>query len=156
MLSILKLISSIFLCFAAGAVGSLFTVKEVRGWFQTLQKPPFAPPDWIFGPVWTVLYVLMGIAFYLIWMSDVPKPFRNFAMILFMAHLIFNALWSVLFFGMHSPAWAMVDIIVLWIMVMALIGVFWTISQIAGLLLVPYGCWVSFAMVLNYAFWRLN
>ena len=152
----LKLILSLILPFIAGVVGSRFTIKEIPSWYSTLRKPHFNPPTWIFAPAWTLLYLLMGTAFYLIWTGAAPGAARHAAMAVFGLHLVVNALWSFIFFGRHNLFWALVDVVVLWFLVLVLIGMFWALCPAAGMLLVPYACWVSFAMVLNHAIWQLN
>lgn len=144
-----KLIFSIGVCLGAGVLGSFFTVSSIATWYQTLNKPFFSPPNWIFGPVWTILYILMGISLYVIWTKKkVPS--------VFWIQLILNALWSIIFFGMGNFALALVDIVVLWIAIVLTIKVFYKINKLAGQLLVPYLAWVSFASILNLAIVLLN
>ena len=150
---IIKLLASILLCLIVGLGGSIFTFKEIPGWYAGLQKPFFSPPNWIFGPVWTTLYILMGIAFYLIWIKG--KKNKK-AMIIFGWQLAANFLWSMLFFGMHSPALALVDIVALWTLIYLTIKEFSKISKFSAYLLYPYLAWVSFASLLNAAVWWLN
>jgi translocator protein len=148
-----KLAWSLFICLMAGVIGSTFSVESIPTWYAALNKPIFNPPGWIFGPVWTTLYIMMGIAFYIIWQSeDENRP----AIMVFIAQLILNALWSVIFFGMKMPLLAFVCIVFLWLLIAASIYLFYKISKIAGLLLVPYILWVSFATVLNLFIWKLN
>ncbi|MBI1833495.1 MAG: tryptophan-rich sensory protein [Candidatus Andersenbacteria bacterium] len=134
---------------AAGLIGSLFTAPEIPTWYVTLMKPSFSPPNWLFAPVWTGLYILMGIAFYRIWS-------RNGSTALFSIHLIVNVLWSFLFFGLHSPLLGLLDIVILLTMIVTLILQFYKTDRTAAFLLVPYAAWVMFATVLNFAIWRLN
>ncbi|MBI2018800.1 tryptophan-rich sensory protein [Candidatus Daviesbacteria bacterium] len=144
-----KLILSIGLCLGAGIMGSFFTVSAIPTWYQTLNKPIFSPPNWVFGPVWTILYILMGISLYLVWTKKkVPT--------VFWIQLILNAVWSVIFFGMRNPALALVDIIALWIAIVLTIKALYKINKLAGNLLIPYLLWVSFATVLNLAIIILN
>jgi tryptophan-rich sensory protein len=152
----LKLVVALILPQAAGAIGGLFSAVNVPTWYQTLVKPPFTPPGWIFGPVWGILYLMMGLAFFFVLISEQGKDKVRFASGLFCVHLLLNTLWSILFFGLHNPWLAFIDIIVLWVMITALVFVFWDIRKLAGALLIPYWLWVSFASVLNYAIWRLN
>ncbi len=132
---------------AAGAIGSVFTVSSVSGWYATIPKPAWTPPSFLFGPVWTLLYVLMGIAAFLVWRAR--KARRAFSLGVFFAHLVVNALWSLVFFGLHAVSWALLDIVVLWAMIMWLIVLFFPQSRRAGWLLVPYALWVTYAASLN-------
>jgi tryptophan-rich sensory protein len=126
--------------FIAGAVGSYFTFPSVNSWYAYLPKPSFSPPNWVFAPVWTMLYILMGISLYLVW-----KKYRD----LFILHLIINAAWSIAFFGLHEVGLAMVIILLLWGIILAMIIKFYKVSKMASYLLVPYLLWVSFASLLN-------
>lgn len=146
---ILLLILSTGLCLGAGIVGSFFTVSSIPTWYVTLNKPVFSPPNWIFAPVWTILYILMGISLYLVWQKG-KVPF------IFWIQLILNTVWSIVFFGMKNPALALVDIIALWIIIILTIKSFYKISKTAGYLLIPYLLWVSFAAILNLAIVILN
>lgn len=143
------------LCFAVGVFGGLVTIPNIPNWYTGLAKPSWTPPDWIFGPVWSVLYLSMAVAAWLVWRqagwADAAVP-----MALFSIQLLLNALWSWLFFGLHSPGAAAVDIVLLWAAVAAATFVFWRRSTLAGVLFVPYLVWVSFATALNVAIWRLN
>lgn len=150
-----KLIISILGCQAPGLIGGIFTVKSVKTWYLTINKPSFNPPSWVFGPVWTVLYILMGISVYVIWKkSDVQNV--NLAIALFVIQLSLNAFWSILFFGLKNPQLAFFEIIAMWVFILACIIVFFPISQTASYLLIPYLLWVSFAAFLNYSIWKLN
>ena len=151
----IKLIVSIVACQAAGLIGGLFTARSVKTWYLTLNKPSFNPPGWIFGPVWTLLYLMMGVSLYLIWKQAGEQNIR-FAVIVFILQLALNTLWSILFFGMHNPALAFAEIILLWIAILACIILFYPLSERASYLLLPYLLWVSFASVLNYSIWQLN
>jgi tryptophan-rich sensory protein len=151
-----KLLLSILTCLLAGAIGSMATVNAIPSWYNTIVKPDFNPPNWIFAPVWTILYILMGIAFYYIWTNSKKNKFARAAAILFLIHLVFNALWSVVFFGMHNPLLGLFVIGVLWFMIVAIIFMFDRIKRTAALLLIPYLLWVSFATILNYAIVILN
>lgn len=141
---------------SAGLIGSIFTTSSIASWYSGVNKPSFNPPNWIFGPVWISLYTLMGIASYLVWQKRGENPLAKTALIIFFVHLVFNALWSIIFFGLHSPMWAFFEIIILWIMILVLIALFYKIDKRAAYLLVPYILWVSFASVLNFSIWRLN
>lgn len=149
-----KLIVSVVVCQLAGGIGSLFTAPNITGWYGTLQKPSFNPPNWIFGPVWTTLFVLMGISLYLIWNSKSPK--KNIAITVFGVQLGLNVLWSVLFFGMQNPFLAFCEIILLWVAILASMILFWPIAKKTTWLLLPYILWVSFASILNFTLWQLN
>jgi len=151
----IKLISSIALCVLLGSVGGLVTVNEIPNWYATLNKPSFNPPNWLFGPVWTTLYVLMGISVYLIWKQPVSKE-RNKALQLFILQFILNFCWSFIFFGLHATGWALIEMITLWILILLSILYFAKHSKTAAWLLVPYISWVSFALLLNAAIWKLN
>lgn len=154
---ILKFIASIALPLLAGLVGSFFTASAIQsGWYAELAKPALNPPSWIFAPVWTALYVLMGIALFLVWRKELERREVKVAIGIFFAQLVLNALWSIIFFGLRSPGLALVEIVILWIAIIATIIPFTKISKIAGWLLVPYIIWVSFALYLNYAIWILN
>lgn len=144
-----RLILLIILCQSAGIIGSFFTVSSVKNWYVYLNKPSFSPPNWLFAPAWFTLYTLMGIALYLVWKN---KP----AVRLFLIHLFFNAIWSIIFFGLQNPLVALLDIILLWSMIIMMIVKFWKINKVASYLLIPYFFWVSFATLLNFSVWRLN
>jgi len=141
-------------CFLAAGLGSLFTMASVGGWYTTLVKPSWRPPDWIFGPVWTVLYATMAVAGWLVWrrggLASVP------ALRWFAAQLVLNVGWSVVFFGLRMPGLAFAEILALWLAIAATLMTSWRVSRPAGILLIPYLLWVSFATVLNFAIWRLN
>jgi benzodiazapine receptor len=140
--------------FIAGAIGSWATFPNVRDWFPLLQKPSWNPPGWLFGPVWTTLYVLMGLAIWRAWRAGGPAAPRLVR--LYFVQLFFNALWSVLFFGLKQPAWALADILVLWGLLIWLQVGLWRSDRLAGALWLPYVLWVSFATALNAAIVRLN
>jgi len=143
------LISSIAICQGAGILGSLVMVPAISGWYQTLVKPSFNPPNWLFGPVWTLLYFLMGISLYLIWT-------RKGELKWFWAQLILNSLWSFLFFGLKSPGLALIEIVFLWLTILVTIKSFLKVYRPAAYLLYPYLAWVSFASILNFSVWILN
>ncbi|MDO8576853.1 MAG: TspO/MBR family protein [Candidatus Daviesbacteria bacterium] len=148
-----KLLLFIAICEGAGLIGSAFTFSAIPGWYVTLNKPAFNPPNNIFGPVWTMLYLLMGISVYLIWVSG--KKSRE-VLRLFWIHLFFNVTWSIMFFGFKSPILGLINILTLWVLIVVVIYKFWKINRTAGLLLLPYLGWVSFATFLNYNIWLLN
>jgi len=140
------------LSFAAAAVGGFFLPGD---WYARLQKPTWNPPNWIFGPVWTVLYTTMAIAAWLVWKRG-GFVGQRVALSLFLVQLLFNALWSPLFFGLRHPALAFVDIVLLWLALLGTVIAFWKALPLAGALLVPYLAWITFASMLNFALWRLN
>jgi len=153
---ILKVVFSILICQAAGFLGSLATTPSIATWYKTVAKPSFNPPNAIFGPVWLSLYLMMSISLFLVWRQwGAAKGVRP-ALIIFFVQLALNTLWSVLFFGLHQPGWAFLEIVVLWLFILLTMIVFWRLSRVAGLLLLPYLLWVSFASALNFAIWRLN
>jgi len=152
---ILKLVVSVILCQIAGFLGSLFTTPAIPTWYATLKKPFFNPPNWIFSPVWISLFILMGISLFFVWRrTDHPK--FKIAFFFFFVQLIFNVLWSIAFFGLKSPLLGLIDIILLWIAILLTIQNFLKISKFAGVLLIPYLLWVSFAALLNFSLWLLN
>lgn len=153
---VLKLIASIIVVFIAGAIGNFFTLSEITTWYTTLTKPTWTPPNWVFGPVWTTLYILMGIALYLVWSSGLDRKDVKIAIVVFFVQLILNTLWSLVFFGMHSLFGGVVTIVILWIAILVNIILFYRISKPAGLLLVPYIIWVSIASYLTYSVYLLN
>lgn len=151
-----RLIISLALPQLAGIVGSLFTTSAIPIWYATLQRPSFSPPNWLFGPVWISLYILMGISVYLIWQKVEKNKTAKSALWLFWIHLFFNATWSIIFFGLQNPGLAFINIIIIWLLIIALMVKFWKINSWATYLLIPYLFWVSFASVLNYFIWYLN
>jgi benzodiazapine receptor len=152
----LALIAAVLISQLAGIIGSVFTFQSIPTWYAGIQKPDFNPPSWVFGPVWTTLYTLMGIAAYLVWEKGIKKKGVKQALVVFGVQLILNAIWSILFFGMQNPFLAFIEIIFLWISIVATIFLFYKISKTAGYLLVPYILWVSFAAILNFYIWQLN
>jgi translocator protein len=152
----MKLIISILIPVLVGAISGYFTTSGVNGWYALANKPWFNPPNWIFAPVWSMLYVLMGIALFLVWKADAPKDIKQTAIILFVVQLVLNFFWSIIFFKFQQPGWAFAEIILMWLMILLTIFWFGKINAAAAWLLVPYICWVSFASVLNYSIWRLN
>ena len=140
----------------AGFIGALFTVPSIPGWYAGLAKPAFTPPSWVFGPVWTVLYVLMGIALWLVVRDGLGSAARKQGVILFAAQLVANIAWSAIFFGMHLPGPAFAEVLVLFCLIAATLVVFLRTSRTAGLLLVPYLCWTAFAALLTGMVWLLN
>lgn len=151
---IIKFLISILICEGVGMAGSLFTSPSIPNWYQNLSKPSFNPPSWVFAPVWTLLFFLMGVAFYLVWIDKSGRSKRT-AVLVFFQQLALNLLWSALFFGLHNPFLAFVEIIVLWLAILMTIFYFSKISKTSAWLLAPYILWVSFAAVLNFSIWRL-
>ncbi len=172
---LVTLASCVIVCGLVGVAGSLFTLSEIPSWYATLVKPPFTPPNWVFGPVWATLYVLMGFSLFILWHckktlhlnegSVKHKSWHverkgiepvNFALAFFGVQLLFNALWPILFFGLHAPLLAFFEIIFLWVSIASCIMLFWKFSKTASLLFVPYLAWVTLAAALNYYIWILN
>ncbi|KAB1192694.1 tryptophan-rich sensory protein [Haloferax sp. MBLA0076] len=149
-----ELLAWVVLAQLAGAVGSVFTVTSLDSWYATLVRPWFAPPNWLFGPVWITLFTLMGVAAFLVSRSGHPRSRR--ALAIFGGHLVVNVAWSAAFFGLQSPAAGLVVIVVLLGAILATIREFAIVDWRAAALLVPYLAWVSFATALNYGFWSLN
>lgn len=153
----IRIIVFIVVCELAGIIGSIFTTPAIQGWYAGLTKPPFNPPNWIFAPVWTALYALMGISAFLVYeKKSVPGGAVRKALTVFAVQLVLNSLWSVVFFGAHMIFGAAVVIVVLWAMILATMVLFYGISKAAAYLLVPYFLWVSFATVLNISLYVLN
>jgi translocator protein len=151
-----KLIIAVGISEFAGIIGSVFTVSAIVTWYPTLVMPMISPPSWVFGPVWTILYALMGIAAFLIWKKGLEKKEIKAALVVFVIQLFLNTIWSIIFFGLLSPGWALIEIALLWSAIFWTIVVFYKISKVAAYLLIPYLLWVSFAVYLNYAIWTLN
>lgn len=155
MKNLFRLIISIIICQSAGIIGSFFTVSSIGGWYQTLNKPVFNPPGYVFGPVWITLYLLMGISLYLVWNKKGSAGIK-IPLIIFFAQLFFNTIWSILFFGLESPVLALIDIKILLILIIITMFSFYKVSKPAAFLMIPYLLWVSFATVLNYYIVKLN
>jgi len=151
-----RLIAAILVCQAAGLLGAGFTAKAVRGWYATLQRPSFNPPNWVFGPVWTLLYTMMGIALYRIWRLEPATAGRALALTLFFIQWALNALWSPLFFGARALWLAFADIVLMLAAIALTIALFHPLDPTSAWLLAPYLAWVSFAALLNYAYAKLN
>ncbi|HLP59213.1 MAG TPA: TspO/MBR family protein [Candidatus Deferrimicrobium sp.] len=151
-----KLIFSLAICQLAGIIGGFFNAASNRNWYLTLNKPSFNPPNWVFGPVWVSLYLLMGIALFLVWITDSPGNIKQAAMIFFFIQLVFNTVWSFFFFFLENPYLALVDIVLLLIFILLTLWKFYSVNRTAGFLLLPYLLWVGFAALLNYSIWILN
>jgi tryptophan-rich sensory protein len=175
----LKLVISVVICQLAGIVGSIFTTPEISGWYKTLNKPFFQPPNWLFGPVWTLLFLLMGISLYLVWGNNwqIKFEFGNLKgkawnkysqkfwignwqkanlILVFVVQLGLNVLWSYLFFKMHNLGLAFFGLLALWFAILYTILNFYRVSKYSAYLLIPYILWVSFAGILNLAVWLIN
>lgn len=179
MKNFIKLVMSIVVCELAGVIGSFYTMPAINGWYASVNKAPFNPPNWIFGPVWIVLFFLMGISLFLVWqkkwtvkVSEAEAGQKTWnpissklwlgswreenVMIVFVLQLALNILWSVIFFGLKMPGVAFFELIMLWFAIEYMIVNFYRVSKTAGLLQIPYLLWVSFAGVLNFFVWILN
>ena len=152
----LRLIICVIACQLAGLVGSIFTMKSIPTWYAALQKPPFTPPNWLFGPAWVTLYLLMAVAAFLVWRKGLGDRQVGWALITFLIQLVLNALWSVVFFGLRSPFGGVIVIVGLWVAILFTIIRFFRTSIASGALLLPYISWVSFATTLNVSIWLLN
>ena len=148
----LALAGWLLLCFAAASMGALFMPGQ---WYAALRKPAWNPPGWVFGPVWSALYTMMAVAAWLVWRQGGFAAQRR-PLGFFLAQLALNALWAPLFFGLHQPGIAFVEIVLLWLAIAGTLAVFRPVSSIAAWLLAPYIAWVSFATLLNFTLWRLN
>lgn len=153
-ISLLTLLICIFICEAAGGVSSLFLQSKIPLFYQSLQKPSFSPPPFVFAPVWTLLYLLLGISLYRIW--TIKKEKKNEAIIIFFISLLLNAIWTPIFFGLQNLLVAFIEIVILWFSITAVINRFNYLDKKAAYLLIPYLLWVSFAAVLNFAILVLN
>jgi translocator protein len=154
--NIVGIILSIVICEIVGAIGSLFTMPNITGWYAGLVKPALNPPNWVFGPVWTALFALMGVSMFLIWQKGLKNKAVVAALSVFALQFVLNILWSLIFFGLRSPAAALLEIFVLWLAIIWTIVKFWKISRPAAYLMFPYIIWVSFAAYLNYSIALLN
>jgi tryptophan-rich sensory protein len=149
------LLSWFGLCFAVAGVSGSWTASEIPGWYRTLVRPAFAPPNWIFGPVWTLLYALMAVAAWQLWLLP-ASGLRTWGLVLFLAQLALNFAWSFIFFRCRALGAALAEVVVLWAAIGATTLVFGQISPSAAWLMAPYWAWVTFAAVLNAAYWRMN
>lgn len=145
----------IVICLLVGSAGSYVTMPEIQGWYQTIQKPVWNPPNWIFGPMWTCLYILMGIAAARVW-NKRKQTSTGPAMMLFAVQLLVNAAWSFIFFGAHQIGFAFAECTLLWFLILLTAKAFSKIDPLAAALMLPYLCWVSFAAFLNFTIWQLN
>ncbi|MCD1294300.1 TspO protein [Methanocella sp. CWC-04] len=152
----LKLVISLGICLLAGIIGGAITAPNIMTWYGTLIKPSFSPPNWLFGPVWTILYILMGVALFLIWKKINEAPEAKTAIAFFGIQLVLNFFWSLFFFGLHSISLAFLDIVLLLIFIILTTMKFYRIDKTAAYLMVPYLLWVSFATILNLSLLLLN
>lgn len=153
--SIVGLILWVGFCLGAAALGSLLTRPSIAGWYDLLAKPAWTPPNWVFGPVWTALYIMMGVAAWMVWARS-GFAFTTLPLALFFIQLALNVAWSAFFFGLKMPGLAFLDIVLLWLAILATLVAFWRVTPTAGLLLLPYWIWVTYASTLNLAIWRMN
>ncbi len=151
----IKLIIAILLPMVIGGFSGFLTANSINDWYTTLQQPSFNPPNWVFGPVWTTLYLIMGISLYRIWILPVSEE-RNFAIVVFFGQMILNFFWSLIFFRWHLIGTALAEIILMWVMIATMIHLFKKLDKVAGIMNVPYLLWVTFASVLNAAYFVLN
>lgn len=156
MKSPLKILVAVIVCLGVGYASSFATQSSVNVWFPTLEKPFFNPPAWVFAPVWSLLYVLMGISAGIVWSQSIDLETKKKALTLFLTQLALNAAWSILFFGLRNPLLALIEIVLLWLLIRETYVVFKQINKTASYLLLPYLAWVSFAAILNAAIWWLN
>jgi tryptophan-rich sensory protein len=152
----IRILAAVGICFFIGFLAQLATQVGIADWYPSLNKPWFNPPDWIFGPVWTVLYILMGISAGIVWNKGFYHKWVKIALYHFVFQLLLNGFWSVLFFGLKEPFLALLDIIALFVTLLFTIKWFKVVNETAGYLLIPYAVWVLFAAVLNFEIWRLN
>jgi tryptophan-rich sensory protein len=153
--NLIKFILAVLFTLVFGGLGGIVTSNEITNWYAGLHKPSFNPPNYLFGPVWTLLYFLMGISLYLIW-KQLPSPSKTKSIILFFIQFGLNFCWSFIFFKFHKPGFAFAEIILMWIFILLTILSFSKLNKTAAWLLVPYIAWVSFATLLNYSIWQLN
>ena len=151
-----KLLISIIACLSAGLIGTIFTTPAIPTWYAALEKPAFTPPNWLFAPAWTTLYILMALAASLVWRGGLGDRQVRTALSIFLVQLVLNALWSAAFFGLKSPLYGVIVIAALWIAILLTIIKFFRISTLAGALLIPYISWVTFAAALNASIFALN
>ncbi|MES2623563.1 MAG: TspO/MBR family protein [Patescibacteria group bacterium] len=152
----LKLVITIAVAEAAGLIGTVFTTPSIPTWYADLIKPRLSPPNWVFGPVWTTLFVLMGVAAFIIWKKGIERKDVKIGLGIWIGQLVLNTFWSIIFFGMHNAGGALIEICILWLAILATIISFGKMSKTAAWLLIPYIAWVSFAMYLTYSIWVLN
>lgn len=152
---IFKLLTSLALPLGLGAIAGIYTAEAIPGWYETLNRPSFNPPNWLFGPVWTTLYILLGISLFLIWNQPASKE-RDFAILVFLFQQALNFFWSFMFFYFNMIGLALLEIIILWISIVIMLGVFYKIKPMAAYINIPYLIWVTFATILNAGYFILN
>jgi benzodiazapine receptor len=152
----ISLLGFMLLCGTAQWVSAKFTLPSVREWYPSLLKPSWTAPDWVFAPVWTLLYSMMAVAAWQVWLKRREEISEGFPLLPFLLQLVLNVFWSALFFGMRRPAWAFYEIGLLWMVVVFTIVSFKRISVLAALLMLPYLAWLTYAGCLNFAIWRMN
>lgn len=145
----------LLICFVVGGFGSVFTLSSLSTWYAALHKPAWNPPDWVFAPVWNMLFLMMGVAGWIVWKERQKRPVRQ-ALFLFAIQLALNLCWSIIFFGLRNPGLAFLEILLLWTAILLTMMKFWRIQHVAGFLFLPYLLWVTFAISLNLFLWRLN
>jgi tryptophan-rich sensory protein len=156
-IQVFKFIVALAACFGASGLGAIFMTQDsITNWYAQLQKPSFTPPDWVFGPAWTILYLLMAISVFLVWDKGLDYPKVKQSIVLFLIQLALNAIWTPLFFGFHLILPAFIEIIILWLAVLVTMLAFKQISLPASILLIPYLIWVGYATILNGSIWYLN
>jgi benzodiazapine receptor len=153
---IVSLVVAVVIPLVVGGLGGVATASAIPTWYRDLNQPSWNPPNWVFGPVWTLLYILMGVAAWLVWRLGWDNPQVRVALAIFGVQLLLNLFWSLIFFGLRSPGWAVLEIIILWGFILATTVQFYRLESVAGLLLVPYQLWVTFAALLNATVWQLN
>ncbi|NIP23668.1 MAG: tryptophan-rich sensory protein [Phycisphaerae bacterium] len=153
---VIKVIISLAVTFSAPVIASLVTDPATSNWYANLNKPSFNPPGWIFGPVWTVLYILMAVSAALVWYRGLAGPKVRIALALYIVQLVLNALWTPIFFGLQMPLLAFIDIVLLWAAILITVLTFLRVSRYAALLMAPYLIWTTFAAILNFSLWYLN
>lgn len=156
MKKVLRFVISVAVCQLVAFAGSSVTIPSIADWYPSINKPSFTPLNWVFAPVWTILFLLMGIALFLVWEKGLKKKKVRIAMVIFSIQLLFNFLWSLIFFALHQPLLAFINIVILWLAILFTILKFKEISKPAAYLLLPYFLWVSFASILNFFIVKLN
>ena len=151
-----RIAAMIILCCGVGIISGLFTGDTIGGWYGALRKPPLNPPSWVFGVIWPILYIMMGIAAGLVWNKQPEQHFFTAAMEMFLFQLLLNGLWTPLFFKLHAIGWALAELLLLWIVILVTVIIFYRLFKVSGILLLPYLTWVSFAIYLNAGFLVLN
>lgn len=155
-MNVKKILISFAVCYLVSIIGSIFTISSITTWYETLNKASFNPPNWVFGPVWTILYTLMALALYLVWNKKFNNVQKQHAIEIFSVQLALNLIWSLVFFGAHSPIFALIILFVLWVAILMTILLFRNISKFAAYILIPYILWVSLAFFLNLFVVLLN